>query len=177
MSTRQFREGAALFELPDINRRSFGLRGYDGSSRVGRRMKMGTVEWRVPIADVDRHLMVAPIGQVYATTLYPGVVKGWHLHRAQWDRMVCLSGRVLLGLVDGRADSPTRGAQLRIVLGERHHALVLVPPGVYHGLKNIGTGEAIVVNTVSAPYNRAEPDEVRVAPHGVLPFDWSRTDS
>lgn len=125
----------------------------------------------------DPELMVAPIGQVYATTLYPGVVKGWHLHRAQWDRMVCLTGRVMLGLVDGRPDSPTCGAQLRIVLGERHHALVLVPPGVYHGLKNIGTGEAIVVNTVSAPYNRAEPDEVRVAPHGVLPFDWSRIDS
>jgi hypothetical protein len=55
-------EGAALFELPDINQRSFGLRGYDGSARVGHRMKAGTVEWRVPIADVDRHLMVPPVG-------------------------------------------------------------------------------------------------------------------
>jgi hypothetical protein len=55
-------EGAALFELPDINQRSFGLRGYDGSTRVGHRMKAGTVEWRVPIADVDRHLMVPPVG-------------------------------------------------------------------------------------------------------------------
>ena len=125
----------------------------------------------------DAELMVAPIGQVYATTLYPGVVKGWHLHARQWDRMVCLVGRVMLGLVDGREDSPTRDAQLRVVLGDRYHALVLVPPGVYHGLKNIGTAEAMVVNTVSAPYDRVSPDEVRVAPHGVLAFDWGRTDS
>lgn len=125
----------------------------------------------------DPELMVAPIGQVYVTTLYPGVVKGWHLHARQWDRMVCLVGRVLLGLVDGREHSPTRGAQLRVVLGDRNHALVLVPPGVYHGLKNIGTNEAMVVNTVSAPYDPVSPDEVRVAPHGVLDFDWGRTDS
>lgn len=125
----------------------------------------------------DPELMVAPIGQVYATTLYPGVVKGWHLHRHQWDRMSCLSGRVLLGLVDGREHSPTAGRTMSVVLGERSHCLVLVPPGVYHGLKNIGEREAIVVNVVSAPYDREAPDEVRVPPHGVLAFDWSRVDS
>lgn len=125
----------------------------------------------------DPELMVAPIGQVYVTTLYPGVVKGWHLHRHQWDRMSCLVGRVLLGLIDDREDSPTRGATMRLVLGDRNHVLVLVPPGVYHGLKNVGTVEAMVVNVVSAPYDRQNPDEVRVAPHGVLPFSWERVDS
>lgn len=133
----------------------------------------------------DPNLMVAPIGQVYVTTLYPGVVKGWHLHRQQWDRMVCLQGRVLLGLVDGREGSPTYGAQLRIVLGDRNFSVVRIPPGVYHGLKNISTVEAMVVNVVSHPYNREEPDEVRVPPHGAAfagpggvcaAFDWERRD-
>ncbi|MDP6931555.1 MAG: dTDP-4-dehydrorhamnose 3,5-epimerase family protein, partial [Myxococcota bacterium] len=99
-------------------------------------------------------MMVAPIGQIYATTVYPGVVKGWHLHRRQWDRMVCLKGRVLLGLVDGREDSPTHGESMGIVMGDRNHVCVRIPPGVYHGLKSIGVDEALVVNVVSHPYDR-----------------------
>ncbi len=124
----------------------------------------------------DPELMSVPFGQVYVTTLYPGVVKGWHLHREQWDRMTCLRGRVLLGLVDSRPDSPTCGEQMRIVLGDRNFVLVRVPAGVWHGLKNIAGEEAMVVNVVSHPFNAADPDEVRVAPHGVLDFDWERHD-
>lgn len=117
-----------------------------------------------------------PIRQVYTTTLYPGVVKGWHLHSRQWDRMVCLVGRVMLGLVDGREGSPTKGATMSVVMGDRNPVVVLVPAGVYHGLKNIGVVEAMVVNVVSATYDRENPDEVRVAPHGVLDFQWERVD-
>lgn len=124
----------------------------------------------------DPELMIVPFGQVYVTTLYPGVVKAWHLHRTQWDRMVCLRGRVLLGLVDGREDSPTRGAQMRLVLGDRDFHVVLIPAGVWHGLKNIAGDEAMVVNVVSQPYDAAAPDEVRAPAHGELPFDWSRQD-
>lgn len=124
----------------------------------------------------DPELMVVPFGQVYVTTLYPGVVKAWHLHREQWDRMVCLRGRVLLGLVDGRPGSPTEGAQMRVVLGDRNFAVARIPAGVWHGLKNIGPEEAMVVNVVSHPYRAEAPDEVRRPPHGDLPFDWSRND-
>ena len=76
----------------------------------------------------DEALMQAPLGQVYVTTLYPGVVKAWHKHARQWDRMTCLRGRVLLGLVDDRADSPTRGESMSIFLGDRNFSLVQFPP-------------------------------------------------
>jgi dTDP-4-dehydrorhamnose 3,5-epimerase len=125
----------------------------------------------------DPEMMVAPFGQVYVTTLYPGVVKAWHLHHHQWDRMVGLVGHTMLGLVDLRPDSPTQGETMAIVLGERNHVCVLIPPSVYHGLKNIGTEESMVINVVSQPYDKADPDEERIAPHGVLDFDWTRSDS
>ena len=125
----------------------------------------------------DAQMMVAPIGQVYMTTLYPGVVKAWHLHEKQWDRMVVVHGNVLLGLVDGRSTSSTVNVQMRVLMGERNHVCVLIPPGVHHGLKNIGTEEAKVVNVVSEVYDRDNPDEKRVEPHGTLPFSWDRVDS
>lgn len=128
------------------------------------------------VRDDDPELMVRPIGQVYVTTLYAGVVKAWHRHERQWDRMVCLRGRVLLGMVDDRPDSPTRGQRQQVFLGDRHFALVMIPAGVWHGLKNIGDEEAMVCNVVSAPYDHAAPDEHRAPPHGALDFDWTRRD-
>lgn len=124
----------------------------------------------------DPEMMVVPFGQAYVTTLYPGVVKAWHLHDRQWDRMVCLRGRVLLGLVDGREGSPTLGAQMRVVMGDRNFVVVRIPAGVWHGLKNISVDEAMVLNVVSTPFDAADPDEIRGHPHDALPFDWARHD-
>lgn len=124
----------------------------------------------------DPEMMVVPFGQTYVTTLYPGVVKAWHLHDRQWDRMVCLRGRVLLGLVDGREGSPTLGAQMRVVMGDRNFVVVRIPAGVWHGLKNISVDEAMVLNVVSSPFDAADPDEIRGHPHDALPFDWARND-
>jgi len=125
----------------------------------------------------DPDLMGAPIGQVYVSTLYPGVVKGWHEHCDQTDRMTCVRGRLLLGLIDNRSDSPTFRTQMRVILGERADFVVLIPPGVLHGLKNIGETEAMVCNVVSHPYDREQPDELRHPPHGSFSFDWDRVDS
>ena len=41
-------------------------------------------------------------GQFYMTTTFPGVVKGWHLHDAQFDNIVCVKGMIKLVLFDGR---------------------------------------------------------------------------
>jgi len=50
--------------LPFLNQRDYALRGYNNGEPLlrGRRLRLGTLEWRVPLADVDRHLMVPPVG-------------------------------------------------------------------------------------------------------------------
>jgi hypothetical protein len=52
------------FVLPVLNQREFPLRGYLSGESVlsGHRASLGTLEWRIPIADVDRHFMVPPVG-------------------------------------------------------------------------------------------------------------------
>jgi dTDP-4-dehydrorhamnose 3,5-epimerase len=129
----------------------------------------------------QRELLGGTFGQLYVTTVVPGVVKAWHRHKEQWDRMVGLVGRTLLVLVDGRPDSGTRGAQVAEVLGERHPQLVLIPPGVWHGLSNLGAAESLVLNVPTRPYAAAAPDEERADPHsspvpGSPPWDWTRRD-
>ncbi len=46
-------------------------------------------------------------GQVYMTTAYPGVVKGWHYHKIQTDSFIVVKGMMKVVLYDARGDSPS----------------------------------------------------------------------
>lgn len=116
-------------------------------------------------------------GQVYMTTAYPGVVKGWHYHKKQYDNMVVVSGMMKIVLYDMREDSATKGEVNEFFTGEYLPLCITIPPGVCHGFKCISTKEAVVINTVSEPYNYENPDEFRIDPHdNDIPYDWSRRD-
>jgi dTDP-4-dehydrorhamnose 3,5-epimerase len=112
-------------------------------------------------------------GQLYMTTTYPGVVKGWHLHRVQWDNIVCVRGMVKLVLYDAREGSPTRGALDEHFTGEHQPLLVRIPPGVYHGWKCVGTEEAFIVNAPTEVYLYEQPDQEELPPDTPqIPYDW-----
>ena len=50
--------------LPKLNQRSFALRGYTSGepTLIGHRARVITTEWRMPLADIDRHAMTPPVG-------------------------------------------------------------------------------------------------------------------
>ncbi len=112
-------------------------------------------------------------GEIYFSSIYPGVVKGWHLHGKMTLNYACIAGTIKLVLHDDRKDSTTRGQTQEIILGERNYALAVVPPGIWNGYMNIDTREAIVANCASIPH---DPDEMkRLNPHSSrIPYDWSR---
>ena len=116
-------------------------------------------------------------GQVYITTAYPGVVKAWHYHKIEEDNFAVPFGMVQIGLYDSRENSPTRGEANTFFAGIHNPILVHVPPLVYHGFKNVGTEEAIIINIPTEVYRYDQPDEYRLDPHdGDIPFDWTRRD-
>ncbi len=114
-------------------------------------------------------------GQVYMTSAFPGVVKAWHYHRLQNDSFTCVSGKIRLALYDAREKSPTYREINDFVISLENPILVQIPPLVYHGFKCAGDTEAIVINTVTEPYNHKNPDEYRVdAYDNDIPYDWKR---
>jgi dTDP-4-dehydrorhamnose 3,5-epimerase len=116
-------------------------------------------------------------GQVYLTTVYPGVTKAWHYHEHQHDHFACVVGAIKLALFDEREGSPTRGTVNEHFLGVHAPILVQIPPRVWHGFKNVGDAEAVVVNVTTRPYDRANPDEHRIDPHeNHIPYRWARKD-
>lgn len=116
-------------------------------------------------------------GQAYVTAVYPGVVKGWHYHKIQTDRFVCVAGMAKVVLYDGRDGSPTHGEVNEFFMGIQNPILLKIPPGVMHGFKGISPEVTLIINIPSELYNYENPDEYRLPAHtDQIPYDWARKD-
>jgi len=114
-------------------------------------------------------------GQVYMTTALPGIVKAWHYHKIQTDNFTCVSGKILLALYDSRKGSSTFKEVNEFTLHLEDPMLIQIPPLVYHGFKCVSKEEAIVINTITEPYNKKSPDEHREDAYAKdIPYDWRK---
>ena len=111
--------------------------------------------------------------QLNYSTLEPGTIKAFHLHRRQTDVwFVPPEDRVLLVLVDVREGSATENSVVRLCLGNGQSRVVRVPPGVAHGCRNIGTASARIIYFTDL-YFSADPEETD---EGRLPWDFIGTE-
>ncbi len=116
----------------------------------------------------------APIVYVYQTTLRPGRIKGWVVHREQDDRLFVSMGRLRIGLFDNRPESTTYRMLNVFTVTERSRALVIIPRNVFHGVQNVGETEAVFINMPTRPYNHANPDKYRLPlKNDLIPFDFN----
>ncbi len=109
-------------------------------------------------------------GEIYFSTVFEGVVKGWHLHKKMTLNYACVHGAVELGLYDAREHSPTKGETQQILLSPETYVLARVPPGVWNGFRGL-KGESIVANCTTMAY---DPDDiVRIDPRDPsIPYSW-----
>src|SRR5438270_302458 len=90
-------------------------------------------------------------GEIYFSTVYPGVVKAWHIHEKMTLNYAVVSGMIKLVLFDDRKNSSTKGKLMELFLGESNYQLVTIPPLVWNGFKGAGTTAAIVANCSTIP--------------------------
>ena len=100
-----------------------------------------------------------PLVYVYQITIRPGQVKGFVLHRTHSDRLFFSFGTAKVVLYDDREGSPTRGMLNELHFGEHNRAHLVIPPCVWHAVKNVGSTDAVFVNCPTKPYNREDPDK------------------
>lgn len=105
------------------------------------------------------------VRQVNWVGLNPGAVTDWHCHVGQTDHLIAISGNIKLALWDGREDSPTKGATEIVRMGALRPVLVVVPSGVWHGLRNESGQPAGYINVIDQLYHHEKPDNWRLDPH------------
>jgi dTDP-4-dehydrorhamnose 3,5-epimerase len=110
-------------------------------------------------------------GEIYFSTVYAGVVKGWHFHDRMTINYAVPVGSIKLVLFDDRDGSPTRGELQELFVGESNYALVTVPPHIWNGFKGIGHPYSVVANCATIPH---DPSEItRLDPFSTkIPYDW-----
>ncbi|TRZ96072.1 dTDP-4-dehydrorhamnose 3,5-epimerase [bacterium] len=110
-------------------------------------------------------------GEIYFSVVYPGAVKGWHIHKKMTLNYTVISGMIKLVLYDGRAKSSTYKEVQEIFMGEDKYLLVKIPPGVTNGFKGIGTKPAIIANCATLPHDKEEI--IRIDPlKNDIPYSW-----
>ena len=109
--------------------------------------------------------------QVSLTLTYPGTIKAIHYHSEQTDLWAPVSGMVQVFLYDLRRHSRTFGTINTIFVGRFQPWEILIPPGVGHGYKALGTEPIQLVYFTDRHYNPA--DELRLPyNHTDIAYDW-----
>jgi dTDP-4-dehydrorhamnose 3,5-epimerase len=121
--------------------------------------------------EVMRLAKDAPVAQVSAALSYPGTIKAFHYHQFQTDWWTPTAGMLQTALVDLRQDSPTFGARNTLYVGALRPWQILIPPGVAHGYKVIGTEPAVLVYLTDRTY---DPEDEGRLPHNHsgIQYDW-----
>lgn len=121
------------------------------------------------IRKTDPHFI--EFGEIYFSTVYPGLVKGWHKHREMTLNYAVPVGSIKMVLFDDREDSPTRGNLMELFVGEDNYCLVQVPPDVWNGFKGIGTREAMVANCCTHVHDPSRSSRMDPFDNDI-PYDW-----
>ncbi len=99
----------------------------------------------------------------YLSLTRTGIVRGPHEHKEQTD-CFCLVGKFRIYLWDNRKGSATYGEHKTIDTSDVP-TMVVIPPGIVHAYKNIGSSDSYVINMPDRLYRgrgkKEEADEVR----------------
>jgi dTDP-4-dehydrorhamnose 3,5-epimerase len=102
----------------------------------------------------------------YVSSTEPGIVRGPHEHREQTD-FFCFVGPSTFQVFfwDNRQNSPTFGNKMVLEAGSNRPMAMIIPPGVVHAYKNVGTEPGWMFNFSNRLYagegRREDIDEIR----------------
>lgn len=103
----------------------------------------------------------------YVSYTKPGIARGPHEHMEQTDIFCFMGlGNFKIRLWDNRKDYESYGNFMELIGGKENPIILIVPPGIVHGYKNISKDEAgMVINYSDKLYRgwgkKEKVDEIR----------------
>ncbi|CAN5526928.1 dTDP-4-dehydrorhamnose 3,5-epimerase family protein [soil metagenome] len=121
------------------------------------------VDERGWLAELFRHDELAaefyPM-MAYISVTEPNTQRGPHEHESQAD-LFCFPGtsNFKLRLWDNRQDSPTFRRVMTLFVGADNPQAVIIPKGIVHAYKNVGSEKGVVINCPNRLYMGASKKE------------------
>ena len=111
----------------------------------------------------------------YLSETLPGVARGPHEHRWQTDCFYFLGPSTFkIYMWDNRPDSPTYWCHETALVGVGNPMMIVVPPGIVHAYRNVGTEAGLIVNAPNRLYRgdgkQDAIDEIRHETDAESPF-------
>jgi dTDP-4-dehydrorhamnose 3,5-epimerase len=108
----------------------------------------------------DDEIFDGKFGQTLVSVVYPGVIKGLHLHKKQTDYSTCIKGNVKYVAIEEK----NKKIEARVFdIGEKNPILIKTPPGIWHGYMAVSE-EAIMLHVADKLYDPKDDDTERVDP-------------
>jgi len=116
-----------------------------------------------------------PIVHAYQSRLFPGAIGAWSCHAKSIDRLFVNQGHLKVVFYDGRKASSTYGQVNEFYVGDSRPTFLVIPTGVWHGIQNLASIDALILNFPTQAYQYEDPDHYRLpfdTPE--IPYSWSR---
>lgn len=97
-------------------------------------------------------------GEIYFSYVNPKKIKAWHIHKKMTLNYAAAYGEIKLVLYDDRARSKSKGKIQEIILSNKSHYLVEIPPLVWNGFCSLNNKIAVLANCSDIPH---DPDEIQ----------------
>lgn len=110
-------------------------------------------DWGVAEGTIEQTIYVALRGDT---------ISAWHMHLLKTDHLMVVSGALRVVLYDGREDSATQTRLEVLYCSPMHPTLLVIPPGVWHGLQNLEATPSAFVNFFDRAYDPKDPDDWRL---------------
>ena len=110
-------------------------------------------------------------GEIYFSYVYGNQIKAWHIHKKMTLNYIVAFGKIKLVLYDDRKKSKTKGAFQEIILSNKNHYLVSIPPNIWNGFRSANSKLAVLANCSNIPH---DPHEIKRLPHNdkSIGYDW-----
>jgi dTDP-4-dehydrorhamnose 3,5-epimerase len=123
----------------------------------------------------DWELDAGMVEQAFQVLLTPGKISAWHAHQWTTDRLFVSQGLIKVVLYDARRGSDTYGQLNEFRFGAARPALIVVPPGIWHGAQNLAVEPSCLINLVDRAYCYADPDHWRLHWNTpVIPYSFAK---
>lgn len=105
-------------------------------------------------------------GEVYISTIKPGIIKGWKKHTLMTLNIVVPIGQIRFVLYDD-----TEKKIQEIVLSPENYNRLTVPPGIWMAFKGEAKQESFLVNFADIQHDPAEAENLAID-NQIIPYEW-----